>query len=236
MDAPMRDALIVERCTDGKTFVEIRKENSKITSFLNDDYRMADCLRNKRNKAGVALMAQLKQEHDPNNAGQDEEDASLPKRRKQDMIDECPSTVDVTAVTKNGVAITMTVRASWRCRDVLSIEMLKENLEVLLEEPEEDALGDAYEQGFTPTIQEIEGVKVKWFPGKSAVGIMWHDNTKGKKRLKSKKIHRAAPAVMQESVDQACEELVQFYAAHHRQDIAAHADGDAPASDDSGSD
>ena len=55
--------------------------------------------------------------------------------RVRELIDQIPTILEVTVLTRNGVEATVSVLSSWREKGVLQIELTKENLDLLLEDP-----------------------------------------------------------------------------------------------------
>ena len=108
-------------------------------------------------------------EEDPNDLNNIRPEGRL-NRPRRELIDRIPRVLEITVVTRSGVEATVNVLPSWREKCVLQIELTKENMDLLLEEP------PAASAPFTPTISQTD---VVWLSHRNHVRCTYWESKKG---------------------------------------------------------
>ena len=100
--------------------------------FVGNNFKMADHIKNLRNKKVKELMLALSLEDDPNEGNaQTDNTVRMPKR---ELIDRLPKFITID-VTTTSIVASVDVLPAWREKAMLQIEITQSNLDLLLEEP-----------------------------------------------------------------------------------------------------
>ena len=117
-------------------------------------------------------------EEDPNDLNNIRPEGTL-NRPRRELIDRIPRVLEISVVTRNGVEATVNVLPSWREKGVLQIELTKENMDLLLEDP------PAASAQFVPSIIHPD---VTWVAGRNHVRCTYWHSKKKTWKIKSKLI------------------------------------------------
>lgn len=153
-------------------------------------------------------MRGLATEEDPNDLNSIRPEGTLTRPRRE-LIDRIPRVLELSVVTRNGVEATVNVLPSWREKGVLQIELSKENMDLLLEDP------PAASAPFTPRLNQPA---VSWVGGRNHVRCSYWDSKKKAWKIKSKLIEfdsETDEEQQQEIIDREAEALQEFFVAHH---------------------
>ena len=160
LDASLAHAwILVPEYVDGRRFVDIYTAENRCRGYLNGRFAMVEKLKRLRDAKAAELMRLAAEDGDPNDSNTHQGDKLT--RPKRELIDKIPKIIEVEVATRNGVEATVSVLPSWRERQVLQIELSRENLDLLLEEPQ-----TAVSAPFTPNIQQPD---VFWVNGRNSV-------------------------------------------------------------------
>ena len=158
-------------------------------------------------------MRGLASEEDPNDLDSISSVGAM-NRPRRELIDHMPKVLELSVVTRNGVEATVNVLSSWRERGVLQIELTKENMDLLLEDPPTESVQ------FTPTICGVNCPDVTWYSPRNHLRCTYWNSKKQTWTIKSKLIEfdaNESDEQRQELVDKEANALQAFFVAHHNQ-------------------
>ena len=136
-----------------RRFVDIYTSDYKCKKYLDCNFSMVRYLKKQRDAKTTEAMKLLAHEEDLNDEENNTKPVEAPLHRpKRELIDRIPKTIEISVVTRNGVEATVVVLPSWREKGVLQIELTKENMDLLLEDP------PAASAPFTPKISQTDAI------------------------------------------------------------------------------
>ena len=156
-------------------------------------------------------MRGLATEEDPNDLNSIRSGGTLNRPRRA-LIDRIPRVLELSGVTRNGVEARVKVVPSWREKGVLQIELTKENMDLLLEDP------PAASAPLTPKISQPD---VVWVGGRNHVRCTYWDSKKKAWKIKSKHIEFDSDMEndqKQQIVADEAEAMQQFFLANHNRE------------------
>ena len=204
MDCQLANAWIIEpkKVEDNRgedmverEFVSIHMQLYRCKNFLKNGKAMVNHIIELRNKKVKELMRALPREEDPNDfyASSD----AAPIRPRREMIDQISRVITVKVVSSTGFQASVNVMATWRERDVLTIELTAPNLDLLLEDPP---------AGSAPWAPEINEPDVQWVSCRRELRTSYWDSQKGRQKTKSQQVE-----LDQDDKQTACDKLRQHY-------------------------
>jgi hypothetical protein len=221
LDARLDSSWILKpEVVEGRRFVDIYTRDYRCQKYLEGNYVMVNHLKKLRDAKGAAAMREVVAEGDPNDVG-DIPAQGVTNRPKREVIDRISKVLEISVVTRNGVEATVKVLSTWREKAVLQIELTKENMDLLLEDP------SAVSVPFTPDINHPD---VIWVGGRNHVRCKYWDSIKQQLKIKSKLIDFDPDMEndqKQQIVADEAEAMQQFF------DAAHNLRGDMPCPDES---
>ena len=154
---------------DGRRFVDIYTRDYRCQKYFDGNYVMVNHIKKIRDaKAAEAMRGLSHSEEDPTDLNNIRPEGTL-NRPRRELIDRIPRVLEITVVTRNGVEATVNVLPSWREKGVLQIELTKENMDLLLEDP------PAASAPFTPKISQTD---VVWLSHRNHVRCTYWESKK----------------------------------------------------------
>ena len=208
-DQSLQNSWVVEPVTvDGRRFVEICAQDARCKLYFQQNFAMVKYIKQVRDRKVFELMLSVLPQSDPN------EDnpvvTSVSDRARRELINQIPKTIDIEVDTRNRIRARVTVVASWPENGALQIELTRENMELLLEEP------PAGSARFLPILALYPNVK--WVPAGSLVRTIWWDSEQRMWNFTSLKVE-FEPDTTNDAAEKlvwaAAEELEQYRGAHH---------------------
>ena len=146
MDATIYHAwILTPEVVEGRRFVDIYI-SYRARQYLDGHHAMLDHIRKLRDAKAKEAMRGLANQEDPNDRDSISPAEGAMTRPMRELIDRIPKILDLSVMTRNGFEATVSVLPSWREKGVLQIELTKENMDLLLEDP------PAVSAPFTPKI------------------------------------------------------------------------------------
>ena len=201
--------IVVPEVVEGHEFVDIYTSDYKCKKYLDGHYSMINHIKKIRDFETAEAMRNLAAEDDPNDMSPS--DGSLPNRPRRELIDLIPRILELSVETRSGVVAVVKVLPSWRGKGVLQIELTRENMDLLLEDPPAASAPPP----FTPTITQPD---VIWITGRNHVRCTYWHSKKNAWKIKSKLIDfdpTIEADAMQEIVDREAGLMQDFFLAHH---------------------
>ena len=87
-----------------------------------------------RDAAAASAIRSLATKKDPGDSSSIRSDGAM-SRPKRELVDRIPRVLELSVVTRCGVEATVNVLPSWRGGDALQLELAKESMDRLLEDP-----------------------------------------------------------------------------------------------------
>ena len=173
--------LVHRKTYDGKSFVAINKGDPRFKKFVMEKYDMYNHMLQLRSEYVEKRLRQVDKEED------EESDNDRPlKRPKREVFDKLVAdatdgklVIPVEVKTKSGYAVEVNMIAAWSAKTRLELESNDTNIQLLLQEPADDA-------HFTPVLPT--GTNCSWVPSRHAVTCSYRSIKHNKWFLKSKTI------------------------------------------------
>ena len=187
---------------DGKDFVEVRKSREWKKLIPDDSWSMMERMQELRNEAVDAIVIQSWR--DNNKDAPDTSSGPSAKRAKREIVvDDLPHTTAIQVADNTGAEASITVLATTKSNEALSIEATQSNVEWLFKKPPDDAK-------FSPS---FAASGMHWVSERNCVRMRYVDKD-GKASMKEKRIS-FPPS--QEAVDAAAKVVAEFVDANKQQ-------------------
>ena len=209
MDAILSQSWILyPEIVAGKRFIDVYTREYRCRNYLGCRFAMVRCLKRQRDATVNKAMHGLASEEDPNSLETMNSTGPLGRPRRE-LVDRIPQVLEISAETRNGVAATVNVLPTWRERGVLRIELTKENLDLLLEEPPAAS---------AQSVPDVNQPNVTWVAGRNSLRCNYFDSKKKAWRTKSKLMEFDTDMddeEMQEVTNNVAEAMQDFFDKHH---------------------
>ena len=150
---------------DGKTFADIDGGSQPCKESLGNNFKMANHIKELRNKKVYELMQEQNKEGEPAEENA-QDNGNLRPGPKRELIDLLPPIITLDVSTASSSVTSVNVLPTWRAKGVLQIELKQPNLDLLMEYPPEDPAESAPWLPMVPNVQWIasrEMLRCKWW-------------------------------------------------------------------------
>ena len=223
LDQNIANSWVVQpRIINGRRFVEIYAHGGgRAMTYVQHKWDMVKHMKALRDAKTRELMRAVLPQTDPNE--ENPAVTSVSDRPRRELIDQIPPFIDIEVGTRNGIRVTVNVVPSWRQNMALQIELTRENIELLLEDP------PAGSARFVPSLAAFPNVS--WIGDRNHVRTVWWESKRRIWKITSRRVEIAPDTTNHEAeqlVLAAAADLESFYAAHHNQDDNMRAEDEEP--------